>query len=157
MSSLQSLDAQSKKAGGGTSTTAAASSSGGGGGVWGQNPASSTPCDIPGQPCSPVGSLGGTSQWCKCVSSGGGGGAAPSSGGTGGGSGFSFSSISGSLTSLTSRVKPYDTYMIIGGAAMFVIPMFVKKGMKQLQMPGIALLIFGLYLKYGSQFGLPGA
>jgi hypothetical protein len=46
---------------------------GGGGNVWGQNPASKTPCDIPGQSCPTLGALGGTSQWCKCVAGGGGG------------------------------------------------------------------------------------
>jgi hypothetical protein len=53
--------------GGGTGAGTLPSSGGGGGGVWGQNPKSKTPCDIPGQSCSPIGSLGGTSNWCKCV------------------------------------------------------------------------------------------
>lgn len=47
-----------------------------GGGVWGQNPASKTPCDLPGQSCPTIGALGGTNSWCKCVASGGGGAAA---------------------------------------------------------------------------------
>lgn len=58
-----------------------------GGGVWGQNPASKTPCDIPGQPCSPIGSLGGTANWCQCVAAAGTT-TAPSDGGGGGGSGI---------------------------------------------------------------------
>lgn len=37
--------------------------------TWGQNPASSTPCDKMGQPCTTAGALGGTSNWCKCVAS----------------------------------------------------------------------------------------
>lgn len=137
----------------------------GGGGTWGQNPASSTPCDIPGQPCSPVGSLGGTSQWCKCLASGGGGGAAPASGGApaaaaGGGTtgGFNLSGISSSISSVTSKIKPYATYMLVGGIAMFILPMIIKKGgLSQLKTPGLILAAIGAYLKFGSRFNLPGA
>lgn len=144
---------------------AAAGGGGGSGGTWGQNPASSTPCDIPGQPCSPVGSLGGTSQWCKCLASGGGGGAAPASGGgapaaaggTGGG-GFNLSGISSSISSVTSKIKPYATYMLVGGIAMFILPMIIKKGgLSQLKTPGLVLAAVGAYLKFGSRFNLPGA
>lgn len=37
--------------------------------TWGQNPASSIPCDKMGQPCTTAGALGGTSNWCKCIAS----------------------------------------------------------------------------------------
>jgi hypothetical protein len=70
---------KSKSTGGGGTTTGGGAcpcdcSGGGGGtvgttggGVWGQNPKSKTPCDIPNQPCPTIGALGGTSNWCKCV------------------------------------------------------------------------------------------
>jgi len=66
----------------------------------------------------------------------------------------------GTITQFTSRIKPYDTYMIVGGGFIVLLailgPRLLKNKIpKELMYVGVPFLIFGLYLKYGSSVGLP--